>query len=116
LTSWDCFIEAAQDYDVAKPALWGCLVRETKPDAQGRCACWSLVSTRAWTSGVAAFEAYRPHWHIENGAYRELKEGWQLESQRWGRDLAIQQVRVTVTCLDAGGHFGYGPTVVNDVD
>jgi hypothetical protein len=48
---------------------------------------------------VATFEAFRPRWHVENDAYRELKEGWRLEAQRWGRDFATQLGRVTLTCL-----------------
>jgi DDE family transposase len=99
LTSWDSFLDAAHGYGAEHPQLWGCLIRETEPDATGRQACWTLVSTRAWPSGVAGFEGFRPRWHIENDAYRELKEGWQLEAQRWGRDFATQQGRVTLTCL-----------------
>src|SRR5258707_14901981 len=43
--------------------------------------------------------AYRPRWHIEDDTYRELKEGWGLEKQHWGRDLAAARGRVTLTCL-----------------
>jgi hypothetical protein len=43
--------------------------------------------------------AYRPRWHIEDDTYRELKEGWGLEKQHWGRDLAAAIGRVTLTCL-----------------
>jgi hypothetical protein len=43
--------------------------------------------------------AYRPRWHIEDDIYRELKEGWGLEKQHWGRDLAAAHGRVTLTCL-----------------
>ena len=97
LTTWDSFVEAACAYGAVEPCLWACLIREAKPDASA--ACWTLASTRAWPHGVAAFEAFRPRWHIENDTYRELKEGWQLEAERWGRDVAIQQGRVTLTCL-----------------
>ena len=99
LTSWDSFLEAARAYGAQEPKLWGCLIRETEPDAAGHRALWSLASTRSWPSGAAALEAFRPRWHIENDTYRELKEGWQLEAQRWGRDLAVQEGRVTLTCL-----------------
>jgi hypothetical protein len=99
LTTWDSFVEAAQQYGAVEPRLWACLIREAEPDASGHVACWTLASTRAWPNGVAAFDAFRPRWHIENDTYRELKEGWQLEAQRWGRDLASQQGRVTLTCL-----------------
>ena len=43
--------------------------------------------------------AYRPRWHIEDDTYRELKEGWGLEKQHWGRDLPAARGRVTLTCL-----------------
>lgn len=99
LTSWESFIQAAQEYGAVEPCLWGCLIRETEPDETGKIPCWTLASTRAWPSGPAAFQAFRPRWHIENDAYRELKEGWRLEMQRWGRDLATQRGRVTLTCL-----------------
>jgi len=59
----------------------------------------ALVSTRRWQHGFAALQAYRPRWHIEDDTYRELKEGWGLEKQHWGRDLAAALGRVTLTCL-----------------
>jgi hypothetical protein len=99
LTTWDSFVDAARDQGAVEPRLWACLIREAELDASGQAACWTLASTRAWPSGVAAFEAFRPRWHIENDTYRELKEGWQLEAQRWGRDVASQQGRITLTCL-----------------
>lgn len=98
LTSWDSFMEVAYGYQADNPHLWGCLVHDldaSDPESQW----WTLVSTRAWASGDAAFQGYRPRWHIENDAYRELKEGWHLESQRWGRDSATQQGRITLLCL-----------------
>jgi hypothetical protein len=98
LTSWDSFVKAAQEYGVEAPALWGCLIRPVN-DSGGPAQPWSMVSTRAWPNGAAAWQAYRGRWHIENDAYRELKEGWRLEAQRWGRDLEIQRARVTLTIL-----------------
>ncbi|MFV1992237.1 MAG: transposase, partial [Acidimicrobiales bacterium] len=98
LTSWDSYIKAARDYQAEQPHLWACLIHELEPsDSKGE--WWTLVSTRAWPTGVAGYEAYRPRWHIENDAYRELKEGWHLESQRWGRDSATQHGRITLICL-----------------
>lgn len=99
LTSWDSFVRAATEYGALEPCLWGCLIRETEPDADGQRACWTLASTRVWPDGPAALQAFRPRWHIENDAYRELKEGWGLEAHRWGRDVASQRGRVTLTCL-----------------
>jgi hypothetical protein len=98
LTSWDSFLRAAREYGAEAPQLWACLVRPVQPtDSEDR--PWTLVGTRSWPTGVAAYQAYRPRWHIENDAYRELKEGWGLEAERWGRSDAVQRARVTLTCL-----------------
>ena len=43
--------------------------------------------------------AFRPRWHIEDDTYRELKEGWGLEQQRWGRDVAAALGRTRFPCL-----------------
>jgi hypothetical protein len=98
LTSWDSFLKAARSYGVEEPCLWGCLIRPVEGDNR-EARSYTLVSTRAWPSGAAAFQAYRPRWHIEDDAYRELKEGWQLEAQLWGRDFAVRLARITLTCL-----------------
>jgi len=101
LDSWDGFVEAAARYQVRTAGLWACLIRdvtaesELPPEEQ----MIALVSTRAWKDGFAALQAYRPRWHIEDDSFRELKEGWRLEKQRWGRDLAAVQAGVTLTCL-----------------
>jgi hypothetical protein len=98
LTSWDSYMQAAREYGDDAPRLWGAYLRPLAP-ATDADEPWTLVSTRDWASGVAAFEAFRPRWHIENDAYRELKEGWGLEEERWGRDSAVHRARVTLTCL-----------------
>jgi hypothetical protein len=99
LTSWDGFIAAARAYGVPQAALWGCLIREVEPQAQPVEEAQALVSTRTWPDGFAALQGYRPRWHIENDGYRELKEGWGLEEQHWGRDEAAVRARVTLACL-----------------
>jgi hypothetical protein len=97
LTSWDGFVEAAARYGVADASLWACLLRDAGPDAspdpQG------LVSTCSWPSGYAALQAFRPRWHIEDDTFRELKEGFGLEAQPWGRAAAMARVRLTLTAL-----------------
>jgi len=98
LTSWDSFVHAAREHGALEPCLWGCLIRPVDGDNR-EARTYTLASTRAWPSGAAAFQAYRPRWHIEDDAYRELKEGWQLEAQLWGRDLEIHIARITLTCL-----------------
>jgi hypothetical protein len=99
LTSWDSFLAAAATYDVPTPHLWATLIQVEPPPGQAPEDPWALVSTRPWADGFAALQAFRPRWHIENDAYRELKEGWGLEAQRWGRDLAALLGRLTLTCL-----------------
>jgi hypothetical protein len=99
MTSWDSFVEAAQRYGVSDPSLWVALVREIAPQEQPLEECWALVSTRRFANGYAALQAFRPRWHIENDGYRELKEGFGLEEQRWGRDAAAAHGRTTLTIL-----------------
>lgn len=99
LTSWDSFVEAARGYGVSDPGLWVALVREVAPTEQPLEECFALVSTRRFANGYAALQAYRPRWHIENDGYRELKEGFGLEEQRWGRDAAAARGRITLTIL-----------------
>ena len=99
MTSWDSFVEAARGYGVADASLWVTLVREVEPKEVPLEDCWALVSTRRFTDGYAAFQAFRPRWHIENDGYRELKEGFGLEEQRWGRDAAAAHCRTTLTIL-----------------
>jgi len=99
LTGWDSFVSAAIGYGAVEPCLWGCLIRSPAAALDGNKETWTIVSTRSWRDGMAAWQGYRPRWHVENDAYRELKEGWRLESQRWGRDEAVQRGRVTLTCL-----------------
>ena len=98
LTSWDSFVAAAAEYGQPATALWGGLIREEHPET-GKIETWGLVSTRAWADGYAALQAYRARWHIEDDNFRELKEGWGLEEQRWGRDAAAARGRLTLTCL-----------------
>jgi len=99
LSSWQSFTTAAAGYGVSGASLWGYLIVQRQPEAWPVEEAEALVSTRAWPDGFQALLAYRPRWHIEDDAYRELKEGWGLEAQRWGRDTAAARGRVTLTCL-----------------
>jgi len=99
LTSWDGFTEKAAHYGVPDANLWACLIHDVTTEelaAEPPCA---LVSTRSFPDGFAALQAFRPRWHIEDDIFRELKEGWGLEQQRWGRDFAAALGRTTLTCL-----------------
>jgi hypothetical protein len=99
LTSWEGFTEAAESYGVKNASLWACLIHdETTPELAAE-PPRALVSTRQFADGFAALQAYRPRWHIEDDTFRELKEGWGLEKQHWGRDFAAVLGRTTLTCL-----------------
>ena len=99
LTSWDGFTEAAAVYGVPDASLWACLIRDVTTEEAAAEPPRALVSTRSFSDGFAALQAFRPRWHIEDDTYRELKEGWGLEKQRWGRDFAAALGRTTLTCL-----------------
>src|SRR5947207_11419781 len=99
LTSWDGFTQKAAGYGMANASLWACLIRDVTSEETAAKVPRALVSTRRFSDGFAALQAFRPRWHIEDDTYRELKEGWGLEQQRWGRDFAAALGRTTVTCL-----------------
>jgi hypothetical protein len=98
LTSWDSFLAATAAYGQPQATLWGGLIREEHPET-GKVETWGLVSTRSWPDAYAGLQAYRARWHVEDDNFRELKEGWGLEDQRWGRDAAAARGRLTLTCL-----------------
>jgi hypothetical protein len=99
LTSWDGFTEKAATYGVPDASLWACLIRDVTTEETAAKSPRALVSTRRFADGFAALQAFRPRWHIEDDGFRELKEGWGLEKQRWGRDVAAVLGRTTLTCL-----------------
>jgi hypothetical protein len=99
LTSWDSFTELAASYGVSDASLWASLIRDVTTAKVAAEPPRALVSTRRFADGFAALQAFRPRWHIEDDTFRELKEGWGLEQQHWGRDFAAVMGRTTLTCL-----------------
>jgi hypothetical protein len=59
-----------------------------------------LIGTGSFPSAWEGYLAYRDRWEIENGAFRELKEGWHLEAAPWGRSEAVVRGRVAFTLVD----------------
>ena len=82
LTSWEGFRDAAALFGVPDASLWACLIRDVTTEEAAAEPPRALVSTRRFADGFAALQAFRPRWHIEDDAYRELKEGWGREQQR----------------------------------
>jgi hypothetical protein len=99
LDSWASFREAAAGHGAPDATLWACLIREVAPDPQALAEARALVSTRDWPAPAAAFQAFRGRWAVEDDTFRELKEGWGLEQQRWGTQAATVRGRVALTPL-----------------
>lgn len=99
LDDWDSFREAAAKYGVSEAKLWACLIREIEPKMQSVEEAGALVSTREWAEPAEALQTHRNRWTIEDDVFRELKEGWGLEKQPWGKQMATIRGRVTLTML-----------------
>ena len=84
VTSWDGFPEAAASSGVSDASLWACLIRAVTTAEVAAEPPRALVSTRRVADGFAALQAFRPRWPSEDETWRERKEGWGLEQQRWG--------------------------------
>src|SRR5207245_7069120 len=91
--------EKAGSHGVAGASLWAGLSCDVTTQETAAEPPRALVSTRRFADGFAALQAFRPRWHIEGDTSRELKEGWGLERQRWGRDFVAALGRAAVACL-----------------
>ena len=60
LTSWDGFIDAAALYGVPDARLWACLIRDVTTQEAAAEPPRALVSTRRFSDGFAALQAFRP--------------------------------------------------------
>src|SRR5438034_9937849 len=63
LTSWDSFLEAAARYGAPDASLWACLIRDVTTPEVAQEPPRALVSTRRFSDGFAALQAFRPRWH-----------------------------------------------------
>src|SRR5260370_1166326 len=68
LTSWEGFTEAAARYGVPDASLWACLIHDVTTEEAAAEPPRALVSTRRFSDGFAALQAFRPRWHIEDDA------------------------------------------------
>jgi hypothetical protein len=101
LESWDAFVEEGRRLGAPEGEikLWGALVREVEPESQPVEEAMGLIGTGSFPSAWEGYKAYRGRWEIENGAFRELKEGWHLEQAPWGRSEAVVRGRVAFTLV-----------------
>lgn len=83
LDDWDSFVATAQALDVAQPRLSAYAIQSTPLDPPGAVEEWALVSTAPFSTAWQAYVFWRNRWLIENGGFRELKEGWHLEEALW---------------------------------
>lgn len=98
LTTWDSYLATAKGLGAQDPTLWGCLIHDRVAGSQQDSETWGLVSTAPFSTGWKGYTSWRQRWLVENSGFRELKEGWKLESARWGRSLSIITARVNLTC------------------
>src|SRR5438094_1126090 len=66
LTSWDGFTQKAAGYGMANASLWACLIRDVTSEETAAKVPRALVSTRRFSDGFAALQAFRPRWHTED--------------------------------------------------
>lgn len=102
LQRWDSFVQAAAAYGEQNPMLWGCGIQSVDQADPTNKEEWALISTRPFPTGWQAYTFWRQRWHVENGGFRELKEGWLLEKAPWSyTQEALVLARVTFTLIAA---------------
>jgi len=100
LTTWESFREAAAEYDVESPTLWGALIRAVDVDDSTDTEEFVIVSTEPFPSAWTGYCRWRLRWRIENTGFRELKEGWHLERAPWSyTDDTVVAARVAFTLI-----------------
>ena len=100
LNNWDAYIEQAQAMGIETPTLSVYAIESDQVMPNGETEKWALVATFPFTSAWKAYTHWRNRWTIENNGFRELKEGWHLESGLWTfHNTIIAAARVTFTLL-----------------
>lgn len=103
LTGWGSFMEAAMDYEVGHPTLWGSLIHAVDVNDPTDTEDWGLVSTHPFNSAWAGYRKWRCRWRVENTGFRELKEGWHLEQAPWsytGHTVVAARVALTLIAFN----------------
>lgn len=93
------YLDELETWDSYDGKLWGLLVKEPPKKEGGAETVWGLVATYDPGSGREFYQTWRERWGIENTGFRELKEGWWLEKECWGRHETAVKVSVAFKCL-----------------
>jgi hypothetical protein len=100
LNDWEGFVTAAQALGVSAPTLSGFAIRSDQIGKDGKPEEWALVSTASFATAWQGYTFWRNRWTIENGGFRELKEGWHLEAALWTfHNTVVAAARLTFTLL-----------------
>jgi hypothetical protein len=100
LNNWDAYIEQAQAMGIENPTLSVYAIESDQIMPNGETEKWALLSTFPFSSAWKAYTHWRNRWAIENNGFRELKEGWHLESGLWTfHNTVMAAARVTFTLL-----------------
>jgi hypothetical protein len=100
LNDWEGFVTAAQALGVSAPTLSGFAIRSDQIGKDGKPEEWALVSTSSFATAWQGYTFWRNRWTIENGGFRELKEGWHLEAALWTfHNTVVAAARLTFTLL-----------------
>jgi hypothetical protein len=91
LTSWDGFLEKAAHYGVPDASLWACLIRDVTSEHTAAKLPRALVSTRHFSNGFAAFQAFRPRWHHADPPYKQHGSCREPCCLYGGSDLSFRQ-------------------------
>jgi hypothetical protein len=100
LNDWDTFVEQAQAMGIEQPTLSVYAVRSDLSLANGKPEEWALVSTTPFGTAWQGYTFWRNRWTVENSGFRELKEGWHLETGLWTfHNPTVAAARLTFTLL-----------------
>lgn len=100
LNDWEGFVAAAKDLGVSAATLSGFAIRSDQVGKDGKPEEWALVSTAPFSTAWQGYTFWRNRWIIENGGFRELKEGWHLEDALWTfHNTVVAAARLTFTLL-----------------
>jgi len=90
------YFEDLESWKAYPGKLNGFLLREA---GQGEEETLGWVSTGQLKDGWDGYQQWRQRWSIENQGIRELKEGWGIEAELWGRNAGAVQMSVAMRIL-----------------
>lgn len=100
LNDWDSFLDTAHALGIENPTLCGYAIEGHVIDDPEQTEDWALVSSAPFSSPWGAYTFWRNRWRVENCGFRELKEGWLLETSLWTfHNPVVAAARVAFTLV-----------------